>query len=554
MEGKTMRRINSYEEFVEIKSMIESQKDSKVRIISICGGAGCLSKDGSNLVSLFRETIEKSGLSERVEVKLTGCHGICSFGPSVIIYPEEICYLKVKGDDVKEIVDETIAKERIVERLLYEDGSCGKVAYLKDIPFYKKQTRHILGFNTKIDPTSIEDYIAHGGYAALAKALFKMSPEKVLEEVKKANLRGRGGGGFPAGQKWETTRNAKSDIKYVIVNGHEGEPGAYMDRAILGGNPHIVLEGLIIGAYAIGASQGFIYLRHDAPNLKKNIETAIDKAKKYGFLGKNIMGSGFDFDVEVHLDIGIFVSGESSALMRSIEGRIPEPRPKYIRTSISGIFEKPSNLNNVETWANVPLIIERGAEWYSKIGTERSKGTKLISLSGKIKNAGVIEVPFGVSLREIVYEIGGGLRDGKELKAVHFGSAMGGSIPREMIDTPLDFDECAKLGAPIGAGGLLVLDETDDILGLVSYFLDFLSTESCGKCVPCREGIRQIRKLLSKIKEGIGTKEDVEKIKEICEVQRKASLCALGRSASSPIETAFKYFWNEFESRLTKEK
>ncbi|MCX7856418.1 MAG: NAD(P)H-dependent oxidoreductase subunit E [Deltaproteobacteria bacterium] len=549
-----MQRISSYEDFLKLKNRVQSIMASSERIISVCGGGGCSSKDGKKIASALKDELGKKGLEEKIKVKLTGCHGMCSWGPSIIIYPEEICYLKVKEKDATEIIEETILRNRIVDRLVYEDEKVGKTPHLKDIPFYNRQTRLILGYNTKIDPQSIDDYIALGGYSALVKALTQMSPTDVLEEIKKSNLRGRGGGGFPAGQKWETTRNAKSDIKYVIVNGHEGEPGAYMDRAILGGNPHIVLEGLIIGAYAIGARQGFIYTRHDAPDLLKNIETAISKAREYGFIGKNILGSGFDFDVEIHLDIGIFVSGESSALMRSIEGKIPEPRPKYIRTSVSGIYEKPSNLNNVETWANVPLIIENGAEWYSKIGTERSKGTKLISLSGRIKNAGVIEVPFGMSLREIVFDLGGGTGNGNDLKAVHFGSAMGGSIPKELIDTPLDFDACAKLGAPIGAGGLLVLDEKDDMLELVSYFLDFLSTESCGKCVPCREGIRQIRKLLKKIKDGSGTYQDVETIREICDVQKEASLCALGRTASSPLESALKYFWKEFESRLVKEK
>lgn len=548
-----MQRINSYQEFLELKKILESRLTLMEKTISVCGGAACRALSGPKIAHLLREGIEKKGLKGKVEVKLTGCHGFCSSGPSIIIYPEEICYLQVKVEDVEEIIEETLLSGRIVERLTYEDPALGRIQKLKEIPFYKKQTRYILEYNPRIDPTSIEDYIAIGGYSALAKALFEMSPDGILEEIKKANLRGRGGGGFPAGQKWETTKNAKGEIKYVIVNAHEGEPGAYMDRAILEGNPHLVLEGLIIGAYAIGAKEGFIYLRHDSPSLKRNVEVALKRAKEYGFVGKNIMGSGFDFDVEIHLDIGIFVSGESSALMRSIEGRVPEPRPKYIRTSVSGIYERPSNLNNVETWANVPLIVAKGSEWYSAIGTEKSKGTKLISLSGKIKNAGVIEVPFGITLREIVYEIGGGTTNGRALKAVHLGSAMGGSIPKDLIDLPLDFDTLAEYGAPIGAGGLLVLDETDDMLEVVLYFLDFLSGESCGKCVPCREGIRQIKNLLNRIREGKGTKKDIETIKEICDAQRKASLCALGRTASYPLENALKYFWHEFESRLKRE-
>ena len=390
-----------------------------------------------------------------------------------------------------------------------------------------------------------------GGYSALSKALFELTPEQVLEEIKKANLRGRGGGGFPAGLKWETTRNAPEKEKYVIVNGHEGEPGAYMDRAIFTGNPHIVLEGLIIGAYAIGAHQGFIYTRHDSPRLKDNIYHALEKAREYGLLGENILGSGFNFNVEVHFDVGIFVSGESSALMRSIEGKNPEPRPKYIRTSVSGVWDRPSNLNNVETWANVPQIINNGAEWYTGIGTERSKGTKMISLSGNIVNAGVVEVPFGTTLREIVYDIGGGIPNGKKLKALHFGGAMGGSIPESLIDTPLDFDALKKAGAPMGAGALLVMDEDTNMVHVIRFFLDFLTNESCGKCVPCREGIRQMINILNRISEGKGKAGDIEQLEEISEVMGAASLCSLGKTAPDPLKSALRYFKDEFEANIT---
>ena len=381
-----------------------------------------------------------------------------------------------------------------------------------------------------------------------------MSPEQVLEEIKKANLRGRGGGGFPAGLKWETARNAPGEEKYVIVNGHEGEPGAFMDRALFTGNPHSVLEGLIIGAYAIGSHQGFIYTRHDSPQLRNNIAVALTQAEEYGLLGENILGSGFNFNVEVHLDIGIFVSGESSALMRSIEGKNPEPRPKYIRTSVSGIWEKPSNLNNVETWANVPQIINRGSEWYTSIGTERSKGTKLISLSGNIVNTGVVEVPFGTTLREIVYDIGGGIPNGKKLKAVHFGGPMGGSIPESLLDTPLDFDELAKLGAPIGAGGMFVLDEDTNMVDVTRFFLNFLTNESCGKCVPCREGIRQMLKIVTNISEGKGREGDIELLEEISEVAGAASLCALGKTASDPLLSTLRYFRDEYEANIKEKK
>jgi NADH-quinone oxidoreductase subunit F len=379
-----------------------------------------------------------------------------------------------------------------------------------------------------------------------------MSPEQVLEEIKKADLRGRGGGGFPAGRKWETARNAPGKEKYVIVNAHEGEVGAFMDRALFTGNPHSVLEGLIIGAYAIGSHQGFIYTRHDTPQLKNNIDIALAKAEEYGLLGENILGSGFNFNVEVHLDIGIFVSGESSALMRSIEGNNPEPRPKYIRTSVSGIWGKPSDLNNVETWANVPLIINKGSEWYTSIGTARSKGTKLVSLSGNIVNTGVAEVPFGTTVREIVYDIGGGIPGGKKLKAVHLGGPMGGSIPESLLDTPLDFDELAKLGAPIGAGGMLVLDEETSMVDVIRYFLNFLSDESCGKCVPCREGIRQMLKIVTNIRDGKGKEGDIELLEEISEVTGAASLCALGKTASDPLLSTLRYFRDEYEANIVK--
>ena len=377
-----------------------------------------------------------------------------------------------------------------------------------------------------------------------------MKPEDVLGEVKKANLRGRGGGGFPAGLKWETARNAPDKEKYVIVNGHEGEPGAFMDRAIFTGNPHLVLEGLIIGAFAIGAQQGFIYTRHDSKQLKKNIDRALEQAREYGLLGENILGTGINFDVEVHYDVGIFVSGESSALMRSIEGKNPEPRPKYIRTSVHGIWDKPSNLNNVETWANVPQIIEKGADWYAGIGTERSKGTKMISLSGNVVNSGVVEVPFGTTLRQIIYDIGGGAPGGKKIKAIHFGGAMGGSIPESLIDTPLDFDELKKVGAPMGAGALMVMDEDTNMVDATRFFLTFLTNESCGKCVPCREGIRQLLTILGDMCDGNGKEGDIETMQEIAEVMSAASLCSLGKTATDPLKGTLKYFREEYEAAI----
>ncbi|BBO86045.1 NADH dehydrogenase [Desulfosarcina ovata subsp. sediminis] len=546
-----MQRINSAAELDARREDIRAGKDADRPAIAVCSGAGCAGLSNGRVIAAFEKELQSQGLAEKVDLRATGCHGLCELGPNVVIYPEEIYYVHVKPEDVAEIVKETVQGKKVVDRLVYSDPASGeKAVHLNEIPFYKYQSRNLIGNNTRINPSSIDDYIGIGGYAALAKALFGMKPEQVLDEVKKANLRGRGGGGFPAGLKWETTRNAPEKEKYVIVNGHEGEPGAFMDRAVFTGNPHLVLEGLIIGAYAIGAHQGFIYTRHDSKLLKANIDRALKQARENGLLGENILGSGFDFDVEVHFDVGIFVSGESSALMRSIEGKNPEPRPKYIRTSVSGIWDKPSNLNNVETWANVPQIIEKGAEWYTGIGTERSKGTKMISLSGNIVNSGVVEVPFGTTLRQIIFDIGGGIPGGKKLKALHFGGAMGGSIPENLIDTPLDFDALKKVGAPMGAGALMVMDEDTDMVEMAKFFLTFLTNESCGKCVPCREGIQQLLKILTGICKGEGKKGDIETMEEIADVMSAASLCSLGKTATDPLRGTLKYFREEYETNI----
>ncbi len=543
-----MPRINSPTELEELRKSILSKRDPDRPCIAICAGTSCLALGNDRVIGAFEEEIKKQSLEAKVDIRATGCHGFCEKGPNIVIYPEEICYMEVIPEGVSDIISQTVLGKKVIDRLIYTDPNTGeKAAHQSEIPFYKNQMRHLIGNNTKVDPKSIDDYLALGGYSALSKSLFEMTPEQVLEEIKKANLRGRGGGGFPTGLKWETARNAPGEKKYVIVNAHEGEPGAFMDRALFTGNPHSVLEGLIIGAYAIGSHQGFIYTRHDTPQLRNNIVVALTQAEGYGLLGENILGSGFNFNVEVHLDIGIFVSGESSALMRSIEGKTPEPRPKYIRTAVSGIWEKPSNLNNVETWANVPQIINNGSEWYTSIGTERSKGTKLISLSGNICNTGVVEVPMGTSLREIVYDIGGGIPNGKKLKAIHFGGPLGGSIPASLLDTPLDFDELAKLGAPMGAGGMLVMDEDTNMVDVARLFLNFLTDESCGKCVPCREGIRQMLKILTNITRGKGREGDVALLEELAEVAGNASLCALGRTSSNPLLSTLYYFRDEYE-------
>ena len=545
-----MTRLQSAAELENLRASILAARDPDKPRIAVCGGAACHGLDSARVAGAVAEEIGRLGPGAGIEVRATGCHGYCEKGPNVVVGPHDICYFEVKPEDVPEIVSCTL-KGEVVDRLVYAHPDTGeRSVHMGEVPFYKHQTRLLIGDNIRIDPMRIDDYIAVGGYAALAKALFEMTPDQVLEEVKKANLRGRGGGGFPAGQKWETAKNAPGEEKYVIVNAHEGEPGAFMDRALFTGNPHNALEGLIIGARAIGSHRGFIYTRHDSPQLIKHIETALAQAEAYGLLGGNILGSGFDFRVEVHFDVGIFVSGESSALMRSIEGNPPEPRPKYIRTSVAGIWDKPSNLNNVETWANVPQIIGRGADWYAGIGTERSKGTKLVSLSGNVVNSGVVEVPMGTPLRKIVYDIGGGVPGGKAAKAVHFGGPMGGSIPVNLIDASLDFDELAKLGAPIGAGGLLVMDEDTDMVDVARYFLEFLTNESCGKCVPCREGMRQTLKVLTNITQGRGRSGDIERLEDLSEVTGAACLCALGRTASDPLKSMLRYFRDEYETRI----
>ena len=550
-----MPRLNSAADLEKLRQKILARSDGKKRVVSVTNGTDGRTRHSQDIVKNFIDEIEKQGLTGKVIVKSTGCHGFCEKEPTALILPEEICYVSLKPEDVPEIVSETLVGGIVIERLLYEDPATKKkIVKESEIPFYKPQPRIILGNNRFVDMKSIDDYIALGGYSALAKVLFKMAPEEVLEEIKKANLRGRAGGGFPVGRKWETTRNAPGNTKYIIVNAHEGEPGAFKDRTLFEGNPHLVLEGLIIGAYTIGAHQGYIYVRHDAPVLIDNITTALTQAKEYGLLGENILGSGFNFNVEVHRDIGIFVSGESSALMAAIEGAVPEPRPKYIHTSVSGIRESPSNLNNVETWANVPLIINRGAKWFTGIGTEESKGTKLVSLAGNVRNTGIVEVPMGTTLKKLIYDIGGGVRDGKKLKGVHVGGPLGGCIPEGLLDLRLDFDELAKAGAPIGAGSMIVMNEDNCMVDAARYFLNFLAEESCGKCVPCREGIYQMLKILNRICEGKGATGDIELLEEIGAVLQEASLCALGQTAVNPVLSTIRYFRDEYKAHIEEKR
>jgi NADH:ubiquinone oxidoreductase subunit F (NADH-binding)/(2Fe-2S) ferredoxin/ferredoxin len=549
-----MPKINSPAELEKLRKGILSKRDPKKSGIAVCTGTGCLALGADKVVAAFKEEIKKHGLEDKVDIKETGCPGFCERGTVVVIYPEEICYLQVQPEDAGEVISQTILAKKVIDRLLYVDPTTGEKAVREsEIPFYKNQMRLIIGNNIRLDPKSIDDYLALGGYSALAKVLSQMTPEQVLAEVKKSNLRGRGGGGFPTGRKWEECRNAPGEIRYVIVNADEGDPGAFMDRALLEGNPHSVLEGLIIGAYAIGSHEGYIYVRQEYPLAIENVIIAIRKAEEYGFLGKNILGSGFDFTVKVHRGAGAFVSGESSALMTAIEGRVGEPRPKYIHTAVKGVRDRPSCLNNVETWANVPLIINKGADWFARIGTEGSKGTKIFSLVGKVNNTGLVEVPMGITLRDVIYKVGGGIPGGKRFKAVQTGGPSGGCIPEEQLDMPVDFDELTKAGSMMGSGGMIVMDEDTCMVDVARYFLNFLSDESCGKCVPCREGIRQMLKVLTNVTKGKGKEGDIELLEELSEVTRDASLCALGRTAANPVMSTINYFRDEYEAHI-KEK
>ena len=549
-----MPRLSSREELDKLRQEIVGKRDPQKPCIAICSGTGCHAYGSEKVASAFMEELEKQGLGEKIDLRRTGCHGFCERGTLVVIYPEETCYLRVQPEDAPDVV-QSVREKRIIDRLLYTDPITGeKIVRESEIPFYKYQERIIFGDNRKIDPQNIDDYIALGGYSALPKVLFEMTPDEVLTEIKKSNLRGRGGGGFPTGRKWESTKNAPGEPKYVIVNCDEGDPGAYMNRSLMEGNPHSVLEGLIIGAYAMGSHEGFIYVRAEYPLAVDNVRLAIKQAEEHGLLGENILGSGFDFKIEVHQGAGAFVSGESSALMTAIEGRVGEPRPKYIHTSEKGIWDKPSDLNNVETWANIPFIINKGVSWFNSIGTDRSKGTKIFALVGKVNNTGLVEMPLGATLRDIIYKIGGGIPGGKKFKAVQTGGPSGGCIPEAYLDFPIDFDELTKLGSMMGSGGMIVMDEDTCVVDVARYFLNVLRDESCGKCVPCREGIRQMLRIFNRITEGKGEEGDIELLEEISEVMRDSSLCALGQTAPNPVLTTLEYFRDEYEAHIREKR
>jgi NADH-quinone oxidoreductase subunit F len=549
-------RLHSLADLEDFRQRLLSARDPAVRRVRVCIGTGCTAKGSLGVLQRFQQAA--AGLAEEsvaVEAKCTGCHGFCERGPIVVVDPGNVFYHSVNEEDVPEIWRESVIGGRAVERLLYRDEQTDKLATTSDqIPFYRAQHRIVLAYNGVIDPTRIEEYVAACGYAALAKALGSMDPAAVVEEVAVSGLRGRGGGGFLTGRKWRSARNAPGEPKYVIANGDEGDPGAFMDRSLMEGAPHSVLEGMTIGAYAVGSSQGYIYVRNEYPLAVKHLTVAIEQARDLGLLGENILGSGFSFDIRINRGAGAFVCGESTALMASLEGHVGEPRAKYIHTVESGLSGKPSLLNNVETWANVPQIILKGAAWFASLGTEKSKGTKVFSLVGKVKNTGLVEVPMGMTLRQIIYDIGGGIRDDKAFKAVQTGGPSGGCIPAEYLDEPVDFDRLTELGSMMGSGGMIVMDEDTCMVNVANYFLRFLKEESCGKCTPCREGIAQMVEILGRITKGEGRPGDIESLETLGELLEDTALCALGKTAAYPVLSTVRRFRDEYEAHIQQQR
>ncbi len=516
-----------------------------------CGGTGCTSSGSEAIIAEMEKQLKANGLDKEIKVVKTGCFGLCALGPVMIVYPEGAFYSRITVDDVKEIVEEHLLKGRVVKRLLYSETiEEDNIKSLNDVDFYKKQLRVALRNCGVINPENIDEYIGVDGYRALGKALTEMSREDVIEEIKKSGLRGRGGGGFPTGTKWDFTYKAEGDQKYVCCNADEGDPGAFMDRSILEGDPHSVIEAMAIAGYAVGANQGYIYIRAEYPIAVKRLRIAIEQAREYGLLGKNIFNSGFDFDLDLRLGAGAFVCGEETALLTSIEGKRGEPRPRPPFPAVKGLWGKPTLLNNVETYANIAQIILKGAEWFSSIGTEKSKGTKVFALGGKINNTGLVEIPMGTTLREIVEDIGGGIPGGKKFKAAQTGGPSGGCIPASLMDTPIDYDSLISIGSMMGSGGLIVMDEDNCMVDIAKFFLEFTVDESCGKCTPCRVGTKRLYELLTKITDGKATMEDLDRMEALCYSIKASSLCGLGQTAPNPVLSTLRYFRDEYEAHV----
>ena len=556
---KTISDLNAIRE--RMRSEVKMRKndgsvESKYKYqILICGGTGCHSNHSGDLINEFKALISEKCLQNDVEVIQTGCFGLCAVGPVVIVYPEDAFYSKVKVEDVRAIVEEHIVGGKIVERLLHKDSSVKDrvVATLADTNFYKKQKRVALRNCGVINPENIDDYIAFDGYKALEKVLTEMTQQEVIDTVLKSGLRGRGGAGFPTGRKWQFTHDAKGEEKFVCCNADEGDPGAFMDRSVLEGDPHAVLEAMTIAGYAIGSKQGYIYVRAEYPIAVHRLQVAIAQSREYGLLGDNILGTGFKFDIEIRLGAGAFVCGEETALMTSIEGKRGEPRPRPPFPAIKGLFGKPTLLNNVETYANICQIILKGADWFASMGTEKSRGTKVFALGGKIENTGLVEIPMGTPLRTVIEDIGGGIPNGKKFKAAQTGGPSGGCIPAEHLDIPIDYDNLTSIGAMMGSGGLIVMDEDNCMVDIAKFFLEFTVDESCGKCTPCRIGNKRLLELLTKVTEGTATMEDLDKMEELCYYIKANSLCGLGQTAPNPVLSTLKYFRSEYETHI-KEK
>ena len=551
----TQARFRTIQSLAEHREQLRKRFDTETKRIYLCSGTGCRASGSEAVAEALLKEIDSHGLSGKVELRRTGCHGFCQRGPIVIVQPGNIFYQLVAAEDAPAIIGETLANGRIVERLLYDDPlTAEKIKTADEIQFYSKQQRVVFRHNGKIDPTVIDDYIAADGYEALEKVLSRMKPDEVVEEVTKSGLRGRGGAGFPTGVKWGFCRKAAGEKKYVICNADEGDPGAFMDRSILEGDPHAVIEGMLIGAFAIGARHGVVYVRTEYPLAIVNLGVALDQCRQCGLLGENILGTGLDFDIEIHRGAGAFVCGEETALIASVEGRrgMPTVRPPY--PAISGLWGCPTNINNVETWANIPVIITKTAGWFASIGTEKSKGTKVFSLVGKVNNTGLVEVPMGMPLREIVEQIGGGTSTGLPVKAVQLGGPSGGCIPSELMDTPVDYDAITGTGAIVGSGGMVVMDTSTCMVDVARFFLTFTQNESCGKCVPCRVGTKRMLEILTRITEGEGRPDDVERLQRLGEMIKRSSLCGLGQTAPNPVLSTIRYFRDEYEAHIAEKR
>ena len=525
--------------------------------VLVCGGTGCTSSGSQQLMERFEQQLKEKGLEKEVKIVRTGCFGLCEAGPVVIVYPEGTFYSRVKVEDVDEIVSEHLLKGRKVQHLVYVDHATHESSIQKsldEIGFYKLQKRIALKNCGVIDPENIDEYIAFDGYKALAKALTEMTREQVIQEVLDSGLRGRGGGGFPTGLKWKFGYNSQADQKYIACNADEGDPGAFMDRSLLEGDPHAILEAMAIGGYAIGASEGYIYVRAEYPIAVKRLQVAIGQAREYGLLGEHIFGTDFNFDIHIRLGAGAFVCGEETALMNSIEGKRGEPRPRPPFPAVKGLFGKPTVLNNVETYANIPQIILKGAKWYASMGTERSKGTKVFALGGKINNTGLVEIPMGTPLRTVIYDIGGGIPGGKKFKAVQTGGPSGGCIPAEHLDIPIEYDTLIEIGSMMGSGGMIVMDEDNCMVDIARFFLDFTVDESCGKCPPCRIGTRRMLEILERITEGKGEDGDIEKLETLAKNIKASALCGLGQTAPNPVLSTLRYFRDEYEAHIYEKR